>query len=337
MSVQNQRIARESGRKPALSIDGLIKEFKPSRSFREANPHLLTDRGTVQAVRGISLDVYPGEVVVLLGANGAGKTTTLSCAQGLQPADGGTLQLLGENPWGASPELRAQVGIMLQDGGLPQAIHPIELLKHIAKMYKNPASVDDLVQRLGINEFNGTTIRRLSGGQKQRVALAAALVGYPKVLFLDEPSAGLDPQSRTVVFDIIREQRERGVAIVLTTHLLDDAQRLADYVYIVKRGENVTEGTVAQLLQETNEQAHTVSFTAASAISLQDFPAHLRDSVTLTQDSPGQYSLTGELTPDHLNALTTFFVSQGIMPSSFTLASRTLEDVFLDISGRDIR
>ena len=199
-------------------------------------------------------------MVVLLGANGAGKTTTLACAQGLLKPTRGTVRLLGENPLQADPELRAKVGIMLQDGGLPNAMHPIPLLEHISTMYTDPYPVEELAERLGIDAFNGTTIRRLSGGQKQRVSLAAALIGRPDVLFLDEPSAGLDPQSRNVVFDIIREQRELGTAIVLTTHLIDDAQKLADYVYIIENGATVQEGTVSELIASdgTNRLQYTL-------------------------------------------------------------------------------
>ena len=244
---------------PALSIKDLIKEFKPSRAFRTKYPERLTASGLYRAVNKVNLRVFPGEVVVLLGANGAGKTTTLACAQGLLKPTRGTVRLLGENPLQADPELRAKVGIMLQDGGLPNAMHPIPLLEHISTMYTDPYPVEELAERLGIDAFNGTTIRRLSGGQKQRVSLAAALIGRPDVLFLDEPSAGLDPQSRNVVFDIIREQRELGTAIVLTTHLIDDAQKLADYVYIIENGATVQEGTVSELIASdgTNRLRYT--------------------------------------------------------------------------------
>lgn len=193
-TARRRTIAEE----PALSIKDLIKEFKPSRAFRTKYPERLTASGLYRAVNKVNLRVFPGEVVVLLGANGAGKTTTLACAQGLLKPTRGTVRLLGENPLQADPELRAKVGIMLQDGGLPNAMHPIPLLEHISTMYTDPYPVEELAERLGIDAFNGTTIRRLSGGQKQRVSLAAALIGRPDVLFLDEPSAGLDPQSRNV-------------------------------------------------------------------------------------------------------------------------------------------
>ena len=155
--------ARGTSSDPALKISHLVKEFKPSRSFREKHPERLTAQGMHRAVADISLQVYPGEVVVLLGANGAGKTTTLACAQGLTEPTSGTIQLLSEDPLLASPEMRASVGIMLQDGGLPNAVRPVPLLEHVAQMYANPYPVGELVDRLGIDAFNGTNIRRLSG------------------------------------------------------------------------------------------------------------------------------------------------------------------------------
>lgn len=334
---------------PALTIKDLIKEFKPSRAFRTKYPERLTASGLYRAVNKVNLRVFPGEVVVLLGANGAGKTTTLACAQGLLKPTRGTVRLLGENPLQADPELRAKVGIMLQDGGLPNAMHPIPLLEHISTMYTDPYPVEELVERLGIDTFNGTTIRRLSGGQKQRVSLAAALIGRPDVLFLDEPSAGLDPQSRNVVFDIIREQRELGTAIVLTTHLIDDAQKLADYVYIIENGTTVQEGTVSELIASDGTNRLQYTLDAPTPTREQLLPAHLRAGVELIEKTPytpacdgapsvpGEYELVGALRPEHLAAFTSALAERYLMPISLTMEPKTLEDVFLDISGRDIR
>ena len=340
---------RTVAEEPALSIKDLIKEFKPSRAFRTKYPERLTASGLYRAVNKVNLRVFPGEVVVLLGANGAGKTTTLACAQGLLKPTRGTVRLLGENPRQADPELRAKVGIMLQDGGLPNAMHPIPLLEHISTMYTDPYPVEELAERLGIDTFNGTTIRRLSGGQKQRVSLAAALIGRPDVLFLDEPSAGLDPQSRNVVFDIIREQRELGTAIVLTTHLIDDAQKLADYVYIIENGATVQEGTVSELIASDGTNRLQYSLNAPTLTCEQLLPAHLRAGVELiekvpytpardgTPSVPGEYELVGALRPEHLAAFTAALAQHYLMPISLTMEPKTLEDVFLDISGRDIR
>ena len=344
-TARRRTIAEE----PALSIKDLIKEFKPSRAFRTQYPERLTASGLYRAVNKVNLRVFPGEVVVLLGANGAGKTTTLACAQGLLKPTRGTVRLLGENPLQADPELRAKVGIMLQDGGLPNAMHPIPLLEHISTMYTDPYPVEELAERLGIDAFNGTTIRRLSGGQKQRVSLAAALIGRPDVLFLDEPSAGLDPQSRNVVFDIIREQRELGTAIVLTTHLIDDAQKLADYVYIIENGTTVQEGTVSELIASDGTNRLRYTLDAPTPTREQLLPAHLRAGVELIEkvpytpardgapSVPGEYELVGALRPEHLATFTSALAERYLMPISLTMEPKTLEDVFLDISGRDIR
>ncbi|WP_427017734.1 ABC transporter ATP-binding protein [Pseudarthrobacter sp. P1] len=312
---------------PALIIDGLIKDVGPVAAL---------DGRMKRVVAGVSLQARHGAVTALLGANGAGKTTTLECAQGLQRRTGGTIRLLGQDPDNADAALRARVGVMLQDGGLPPSAKPVALLRHVAGMYATPLNVDELVDRLGIGAFANTTIRRLSGGQKQRVSLAAALLGNPEVLFLDEPSAGLDPQSRLMVFELIRELRDAGKAIILTTHLLDDAQKLADYVYIIDAGESVAEGTVPELLREaTTADAHrTVTF---ESMPDADYTAALRPGLSIEETRPGSYAVVGALEPADLARLTALWAQRGVMPTSLHMASRSLEDVFLTISGTELR
>nr|WP_083701808.1 ABC transporter ATP-binding protein [Tersicoccus sp. Bi-70] len=287
----------------------------------------------LRVIHDVSLQAAFGQVTVLLGTNGAGKTTTLACAQGLATRQGGAVTLLGTDPEIAGPDLRARVGVMLQDGGLPPSWRPIPLLQHLARLYRDPLPVDDLVERLGIDAFDRTSIRRLSGGQKQRVALAAALVGRPEVVFLDEPSAGLDPQSRTVVFELIDQLRRDGIGIVLTTHLLDDAQRLADYVYIIDAGRSVAEGTVPQLLQDHSARSAgtgRLRFEAPSGLA-GTFAG--RDGVALAEVSPGSYVLDGALTPADLAAIGAWFAARDVMPAGLTLSTPTLEDVFLELAG----
>lgn len=320
-----------SPKSPVLSINGLIKDVGPLPTL---------DGRMLRVVSDVSLVAGRGEVTALLGANGAGKTTTIECAQGLQKRSGGTISLLGEDPGNAGAELRSRVGVMLQDGGLPPSVRPIPLLRHIAGMYRNPRPLDELVQRLGIDAFSRTNVRRLSGGQKQRLALAAALIGNPEVLFLDEPSAGLDPQSRQLVFGLISELRDSGMGIILTTHLMDDAQRLADYVYIIDAGRNVAEGTVAQLLQHhtpdmtRKDHVRTLHFEALPGL---DFRGVLPAEVEIRETRAGSYSATGVLTPEDLAALTAWWAAHGVMPGSMSMEARSLEDVFLDISGREVR
>ncbi len=308
---------------PALVISGLIKDVGPLAAL---------DGRMKRIVSNISLTANFGAVTALLGANGAGKTTTIECAQGVQNRTGGHISLLGEDPGTANAHLRARVGVMLQDGGLPPAARPVALLRHVAGLYSNPLSVDHLVDRLGISEFSSTTIRRLSGGQRQRVALAASLLGNPEVLFLDEPSAGLDPQSRIMVFELIKELRDAGKAIILTTHLLDDAQRLADYVYIVDKGQSVAEGTVQELLaQSTQALAHRVlTFDMAPG---QNVSALHRAGVECVETRPGSYALSGSLEPADLARFGLWCAEQETLPTSVHLASQSLEEVFLSIAA----
>ncbi|KRF06300.1 ABC transporter [Arthrobacter sp. Soil782] len=310
---------------PAVEVSGLVKDFGPVSSL---------DGKMIRVLDGVSLRADMGSVTALLGANGAGKTTTLECAQGLQKPSGGSVRLLGEDPWRAGAPLRSRVGIMLQEGGLPPAVRPLPLLHHVAGMYASPLNVEQLAARLGIDSFARTSVRRLSGGQKQRLALACALVGNPEVLFLDEPSAGLDPQSRNIVFELITELRDEGLAIILTTHLLDDAQRLADYVYIIDQGRTVRQGTVAELTAHTADAARELRFEARIGLTL---PADRLIHLDVTEPSPGKYCVNGALTPEDLAVIAAWWAENGILPASISLTSRSLEDVFLDVSGRSIR
>ena len=203
--------------------------------------------GDVLAVDGATWGADHGRITCVLGPNGAGKTTTIECLEGLTRPDSGTCRVLGTDPWRADAAHRARVGVMLQDGGLPQSVRPLDLLRHLARFWEDPVDVGQLAARLGIQEFAGTPIRRLSGGQRQRVALAASLVGRPEVVFLDEPTAGLDPHARREVHAIIRETARAGTAVVVTTHSFEEAERLADRVVIVARGQVVADGSLAEV------------------------------------------------------------------------------------------
>ena len=203
--------------------------------------------GSVVAVDGASWGADAGAVTAVLGPNGAGKTTTVECLEGLRRPTSGEVRVLGADPWGADAAHRARVGVMLQDGGLPTTARPLTLLRHLASMYTGGADLDPLVDRLGIDAFDRTTVRRMSGGQRQRVALAAALLGRPDVLFLDEPTAGLDPHARLDVRDLVREEASRGAAVVLTTHSFEEAERLADRVVVLAAGRVVADGSLDEV------------------------------------------------------------------------------------------
>jgi ABC-2 type transport system ATP-binding protein len=254
---------------------------------------------------------------------------------------------------------------MLQDGGLPTGVRALELLRHVAAMYATPRPVDELAERLGLHGFARTTVRRLSGGQRQRVALAAAVVGRPDVVFLDEPSAGMDPQSRRAVWDLVRELRADGVAIVLTTHLMDEAADLADHVHVVDHGRVIASGSVRELT-DAGTGPGTVRIEAAPGLDLTPLlttlntpPTSLSAGYLSSQSPPAQqipstqrgghegwvgseseagvYTLTGAVDPSALAAVTAWLAERGVLARSVTTGRRTLEDVFLDLTGRNLR
>ena len=203
--------------------------------------------GSVAACSAMTWSAPAGSITIVLGPNGAGKTTAVECAVGLQRPDGGSVRVLGADPWLAPPEHRARVGVMLQSGGLPNGTKPVRLLRHLASFYAEPADLGALTSRLGIDGFAGTTVRRLSGGQKQRLSLAAALVGRPEVVFLDEPTAGLDPHARLDVWALVREVAKAGAAVVLTTHSFEETDRIADDVVVMGRGRVLAAGTLSRV------------------------------------------------------------------------------------------
>lgn len=296
---------------------------------------LVRSYGAVRAVDGLNLTAARGRVTAVLGPNGAGKTTTVECCEGLRRPDAGTVRVLGTDPVRAGPDHRARVGVMLQDGGLPTGGRAGELVRHVARLHARPLDPAALCERLGVDAFAGTAVRRLSGGQKQRVALACALVGRPEVLFLDEPSAGLDPQARQAVWAVVAEARDAGTAVVLTTHLMDEAERLADLVVVVDAGRVVAQDSPAGLTR--GDAADTARFTARPALELAALRRALDPAVRVVEQRPGEYLLEGTLDPQVLATLTAWCAAQGVMPDGLTVGRRSLEDVFLELTGKDLR
>lgn len=217
--------------------------------------------GDVTALDGLSLTAEAGSVTAVLGPNGAGKTTLIRCCTGLFCPDSGSIEVLGRQP--GSRDAAARIGLMPQSVGAWSYIRAGELLRYLAALSSNPQPVDELIDTFGLGGFINTTYRRLSGGQQQSVNLAAAVVGRPELVFLDEPTAGLDPHIRRHTWDIIAALRDAGVAVVLTTHSMDEAAALADHVYIVDAGRVAISGTVADLTAEQSLEevflAHTTN------------------------------------------------------------------------------
>ncbi len=217
--------------------------------------------GRRRVLDGLSLLARRGELTAVLGPNGAGKTTLVRCATGLLPITSGSVRVLGQQP--GSPAVRARVGLMPQSTGSWSGIRAGELLDYLAALYARPQDVAALVRRLGLSEVVRTPYRRLSGGQQQAVNLAAALVGRPELVFLDEPTAGMDPHARRATWQLLRDLRTAGVSIVLTTHAMDEAEALADRVVIVDGGRVAIEGTVAELTRRGSLEDVFLSHTHA--------------------------------------------------------------------------
>ncbi len=303
---------------PALEISGLVKRY-----------------GDRAVVDGLDLVAQRGRVTAVLGPNGAGKTTTVECCEGLRTPDEGTVRVLGLDPATSARELRPRVGVMLQDGGLPTGVRAQDMLAHVARMYAAPRDLGELTERLGLGSFGRTTVRRLSGGQRQRLALAAAIVGRPEIVFLDEPSAGMDPQSRRAVWDLVRELRDEGVAVILTTHLMDEAEDLADHVVVVDHGRVVAEGSVGALLASAEDR--TLHLQASPGLDTTALALALGDGLAVDETVAGSYAVTGAVTPGTLAALTAWLAQHDELATRITVGRRTLEDVFLDLTGRDLR
>ena len=278
-----------------------------------------------------------GAVTAVLGPNGAGKTTTIECCEGLRRPDAGSVRVLGLDPLADAAALRPRVGVMLQDGGLPTGARAAEVLRHVAAMHARPLPPGELLDLLGLAPHARTTVRRLSGGQRQRLALAAAVVGRPELVFLDEPTAGLDPQARHAVWALVGHLRADGVTVVLTTHLMDEAERLADQVVVVDGGRVVAQGAPAEL----TGTASTLSFGAPAGLDLAGLRAALAGAAAVHETAPGRFAVEpadgGALDPRLIATVTAWCADAGVLPDGLALARRTLEDVFLDLTGRALR
>jgi ABC-2 type transport system ATP-binding protein len=302
----------------AVAVDGLVMSY-----------------GEVVAVDGLSLAIAAGSVTAVLGPNGAGKTTTIETCEGFRRPDGGTVRVLGLDPIRDARALRPRIGVMLQSGGAWSGVRADEMLRHIAALHAYPINVDMLIERLGLEGCGRTPYRRLSGGQQQRLGLAMAVVGRPELVFLDEPTAGLDPQARHNAWDLVRELRDSGVTVVLTTHYMDEAERLADHVHVLDHGRLVASGSPDQLTAHGAE--NTVRFHARPGLDLAGLTRSLPDRVLVEETAPGSYLLRGPVAPATLAELTAWADRQGVMIEFLAVERRTLEDVFLDLTGRELR
>jgi len=301
---------------PALEIAGLVKRY--------AGRAVVDD---------LSLAVRPGTVLALLGPNGAGKSTTVEICEGFRSPDAGTVRVLGLAP--KDPTLRPRVGVMPQTGGAYPGLRCGEMLRLVASFSAHPLDPDELLERLGLVDVARTAFRRLSGGQQQRLSLALAVVGRPELVFLDEPTAGLDPQARHAAWELVEALRADGVTVVLTTHLMDEAERLADDIVIVDAGRVVAAGTVGELTR--SGAVGQLRFKATPGLDLDQLLSALHSGCAAKESPSGQYLVEGIIDPQLLATVTAWTAGQGAMATVLRVETRTLEDVFLDLTGRELR
>ena len=291
--------------------------------------------GSTCAVSDLDLEVNRAEVFALLGPNGAGKTTTVEMCEGFVRPDAGSVEILGLDPIADNAKVRERIGVMLQGGGGYPAARAAEMLNLVAAYAAKPLDPAWLLDTLGLTDSAKTTYRRLSGGQQQRLALACAIVGRPELVFLDEPTAGMDAHARLVVWELIDGLRRDGVTVVLTTHQLQEAEELADRIVISDRGSTVASGTPAELMRSGAE--NQLRFTAPRKMDLSLLVMALPEGYRATEPAPGEYLVEGAIDPQVLATVTAWCARQNILATDLRVEQRSLEDVFLDLTGKELR
>jgi ABC-2 type transport system ATP-binding protein len=309
---------------PAIRVRGLVKTY-PARP-------------PVEAVRGLDLEVAVGECFGLLGPNGAGKTTTLEIIEGLLDPTAGEVEVLGMK-WGESDDaIRRKIGISLQETRLSDKLTVRETVTLFRSFYPAGLTPDEAIARVSLEEKAGSFVEKLSGGQRQRLAVATALVGEPELLFLDEPTTGLDPQSRRQLWDVIRAVKGRGRTVVITTHYMDEAERLCDRVAVIDHGKVIALGTPAELIARVGGE-HVIDFDYDPATTVR-FPANdlgTLPSVKSVREEGDRVTLTAGEPHRALPALLELSHAAGVKFAGLTTRTATLEDVFVTLTGRHLR
>ena len=315
--------SRTQGESPALLLSGVRKTFED-----------------VVAVDGLDLEVTRAECFGLLGPNGAGKTTTIEICEGLTNPDGGTVELLGLNWRSGASELRQRIGVQLQETQFPEKLTVEEVLRLFRSFYRRGISLEESIQTAQLDEKRGARVGTLSGGQKQRLAMACALVGDPELLFLDEPTTGLDPQARRHLWDLVEGLKQAGRTIILTTHYMDEAERLCDRVAIMDHGRILALGTPQQLIASVGGE-HIVEF----GIEGQESGSSVADATLLAaipdvqshRMNAGLHQLSVRELHTAVPHIFAELTRHGLHLSEFRTHSATLEDVFVGLTGRNLR
>ena len=287
------------------------------------------------AVDALDLHAEAGEVLVVLGPNGAGKTSTVESIEGYRRPSAGRVRVLGLDPWADHAALTARMGVMLQQGGVYPMLGPRRVLDLFASYYAEPRATDELLDVAGLQRVASTPWRHLSGGEQQRLSLALALVGRPSVAFLDEPTAGVDPEGRLAVRAVVAGLREQGVCVVLTTHELGEAERMADRIVILAAGRVVLEGTPLELARAASGGAAVITFGAPADLDTGALAVAVGGGVVVAETAPGRYRVEGAAagTPAATAAIATFLAERGAALTDL-VAGRTLEDVYFDAVGQ---
>jgi len=293
--------------------------------------------GDKVAVDDLTLTVEPQTITAVLGPNGAGKTTTLETCEGYRRPQRGRVQVLGLDPVKDRRALLPRIGVMLQQGGAWSGVRAMEMLHHVARLHAHPLDVDALAERLGLGDCGSTPYRRLSGGQQQRLGLATAVVGRPEVVFVDEPTAGMDPQARRNTWELLTELREDGVTVVLTTHYMDEAERLADRIHIIDHGRLIASGSPLELTRGGTVSTIRLVVTRPFPPGAPESLRHTLGAETeVTQLDEVSLLVTGPADASTLAKVSRWCEECGVLPESLTLGQGTLEDVFLRLTGREL-
>ncbi|MEC3976646.1 ABC transporter ATP-binding protein [Amycolatopsis sp. H20-H5] len=304
---------------PAVEITGLVKTY-----------------GSTTAVDGLDLRMERGSLLALLGPNGAGKTTTVEICEGFLRPDSGTVRVLGLDPFREGAALRPRIGVMPQGGGAYPGVRADEMLGLVAACAADPLDAAWLLDILGLEQVRKTPFKRLSGGQQQRLSLACALISRPELVFLDEPTAGMDPQARRLVWELLEALRSDGVSVLLTTHLMEEAEALADAVVIVDHGRIIAEGSPGSLTAEAGDAAQ-LRFKARTRLNTGLLAAALPEGHRVHESAPGAYLVEGPVDPQVVSTVTAWCAQQGVLAEELHVGKRTLEEVFLELTGRELR